>query len=386
MGMKNDNNKLNPLAIVIVLVVTATLLFGTIWMGMSARRATDDAVRSVSRMFMDELAGRREQVVASNLETNVNAIKNALELITADDLSNMDHLKAFELKMKQLYDLDKFALVDSDGLIYTSTGTLKNIDDYSFDYKTISKPDISVKDIRTKKKKVIIAVPVKGIKFEGKDIEACFMEIGTKRLFTGLSLQSDTNEMTFCNIYTKDGVALSDAILGGQASETNLYDALKKADFDRGYSYDRIKEDFDKGEAGVASFTYGDIQETLDYVPVTGTDWMLTYLIRESVISDNIRGISNKLTLRSVLQTLITIAALLLVFLYMVTQARKGAEAEAKREEAEAKLALQEELLEKEKQRAQLDNMITAMASDYRSVFYIDLDSDKGRCYRTSEN
>ena len=386
MGMKNDNNKLNPLAIVIVLVVTATLLFGTIWMGMSARRATDDAVRSVSRMFMDELAGRREQVVASNLETNVNAIKNALELITAEDLSNLDHLKAFDLKMKKLYDLDKFALVDSDGLIYTSKGTLNNIDDYSFDYKTISKPDISVKDLHTKNKKVIIAVPVKGIKFEGKDIEACFMEIGMKRLFTGLSLQSDTNEMTFCNIYTKEGVALSDAILGGQASETNLYDALKKADFDRGYSYDQIKEDFDKGEAGVASFTYGDIQETLDYVPVTGTDWMLTYLIRESVISDNIRGISNRLTLRSVLQTLITIAALLLVFLYMVTQARKGAEAEAKREEAEAKLALQEELLEKEKQRAQLDNMITAMASDYRSVFYIDLDNDKGRCYRTIEN
>ncbi len=275
-------------------------------------------------MFMDELAGRREQVVASNLETNVNAIKNALELITDEDLSNMEHLKAFDLKMKQLYDLDKFALVDSDGLIYTSKGTLNNIDDYSFDYKTISEPNISVKDIHTKNKKVIIAVPVKGINFEGKDIKACFMEIGMKRLFTGLSLQSDTNEMTFCNIYTKDGVALSDAILGGQASETNLYDALKKADFDRGYSYDRIKEDFDKGEAGVASFTYGDIQETLDYVPVTGTDWMLTYLIRESVISDNIRGISNRLTFRSVLQTLITIAALLLVFLYMVTQARKG--------------------------------------------------------------
>ncbi|MBQ3924275.1 MAG: hypothetical protein II696_02015, partial [Firmicutes bacterium] len=150
--MKNDNNKVNPLAIVIVLVVTATLLFGTIWMGMSARRATDDAVRSVSRMFMDELAGRREQVVASNLETNVNAIKNALELITAEDLSNLDHLKAFDLKMKKLYDLDKFALVDSDGLIYTSKGTSNNIDDYSFDYKTISKPDISVKDLHTKDK------------------------------------------------------------------------------------------------------------------------------------------------------------------------------------------------------------------------------------------
>ena len=51
--------------------------------------------------------------------------------------------------------------------------------------------------------------------------------------------------------------------------------------------------------------------------------------------------------------------------------------------ELKQRLALQEQLLEQEKHRAQLDKMITAMASDYRSVYYVDLDNDEAICYRS---
>ena len=50
--------------------------------------------------------------------------------------------------------------------------------------------------------------------------------------------------------------------------------------------------------------------------------------------------------------------------------------------ELEEKLALQEQLLTQEKHRAQLDSMITAMASDYRSVYHVDLDINEAICYR----
>ena len=39
-------------------------------------------------------------------------------------------------------------------------------------------------------------------------------------------------------------------------------------------------------------------------------------------------------------------------------------------------------LLEEEKKRTQQDNMITAMSTDYRSVYYVNLDNDEGICYR----
>ena len=58
------------------------------------------------------------------------------------------------------------------------------------------------------------------------------------------------------------------------------------------------------------------------------------------------------------------------------------AENRAKQQELEERLALQEQLLEQEKQRKEQDAMITAMASDYRSVYHVDIDHDDAVCYR----
>ncbi|MCR4838447.1 MAG: response regulator [Eubacterium sp.] len=44
------------------------LIFGTLWMGSRAAKDSADAVHSVSLLYLDELAGRREQVVEKNLQ------------------------------------------------------------------------------------------------------------------------------------------------------------------------------------------------------------------------------------------------------------------------------------------------------------------------------
>ena len=44
--------------------------------------------------------------------------------------------------------------------------------------------------------------------------------------------------------------------------------------------------------------------------------------------------------------------------------------------------AIQNELMLREKQQKELDSMITAMASDYRSVYHVDIDADDAVCYR----
>ena len=120
---------------------------------------------------------------------------------------------------------------------------------------------------------------------------------------------------------------------------------------------------------------------------------MLTYLIRESVITDQVSAISDGIVTRNLAQTALTTLALLAVFGFIVFQIRRNsrlnlekqtfeAETRVKQEEMERRLALQEQLLEQEKQRAQQDLMITALASDYRSVYYVDLESDEAICYQ----
>ena len=62
------------------------------------------------------------------------------------------------------------------------------------------------------------------------------------------------------------------------------------------------------------------------------------------------------------------------------------AESRAKQQELEKRLALQEQLLLHEQHQKELDSMITAMASDYRSVYHVDIDDNDAVCYRADPN
>lgn len=351
--------KRNPTATIAIigsLVLALILVAGTIWMGQSAKKGTEQAARSVSLLYLDELAGRREQVVENNLNDKIQTIRVAIELLTEDDLSEKSHLEAYQTRMKRLYTLDKFAFVDTDGLIYTSLGTETNIEEYGFDYKTLTEPEISVFHAGGSDKRVIIAVPV-NLSFQGKTLVVCFMAMDMEEMLSGVSMTTDTQGATFCNLYTREGVALTDAVFGGVAEEDNLLDAMQLADFEQPYSYASFSQAFQSGERGVVSFDYNGIQDTLAYIPVSGTDWQLTYLIRENVISERIGSISDATVRRSILQSVLAIAVMLAMFGYIIAQNRKNnrllleketadAEMRGKQEELEQRIALQTQLEE----------------------------------------
>ncbi|MBR3016953.1 MAG: hypothetical protein IKH57_07745 [Clostridia bacterium] len=123
MNSKEYRSK-NTIAVAVAggLIVMLVLVLGTIWMGQNARRDTETAVRSVSLLYLDELAGRRKQVVADNLRDRISDMQTALELMTEEDLMDEAHRQAYQVKMKALFGLEKFAFVDTDGRIYTSVG------------------------------------------------------------------------------------------------------------------------------------------------------------------------------------------------------------------------------------------------------------------------
>ena len=394
--MVSQKKRTTLTAIVVGATLILILVVGTIWTGSMARSDTESAVRSVSLLFLDELAGRREQVVAGNMQEKIDVIHTALELMTEDDLSDLEHMQAYQTHMKRLFVLEKFAFVDTDGLIYTSLGMQTDIDQYHFDYLTLDGPDISIKNLESEDKKVIIAVPVH-MSFQGKELVVCFMEIDMKEMLSGVSMDAQEDGATFCNIYTSDGIALTDTVLGGLAVEDNLLEALRNADFDAGYSHETFAQDFADGKSGEICFTYNGIKETLSYVPVTGTNWFLTYLIRESVITENISAISDGILRRSMIQTVITLVIMIAMFVYILRQAYKNArltleketanaENRVKQEEMERQLALQNELLAQKQQQQEQTRMITALASDYWSVYYLDLDTDDGVCYQAHDD
>lgn len=338
----NRNNRAIKIAIIGSILIALILVVSTLWMVQTAKRDNEIAVKTVSLLYLDELAGRREQVVNNNLQNRIRDLQTAVGLMTEEDLSDLTHLQAYQARMKQLYVLDKFAFVDENGLIYTSLGPQDNIAEYAFDYLTISEPEISIFNLNSSEKKVVIAVPV-DIPFDGHTLMVCFMEIDMDEMLSGVSMASGKDDTTFCNIYTHDGVALTDSILGGLAQEDNLIEAMRNADYDDGYSYERFLDEFENGVSGEVSFTYNGIRETLSFVPVGNTDWQLTYLVRESVISENISGLTNGMIIRGVILSILTVLAVAVLFLVILSETRRNTRLllESQNVQAEVKAAVE---------------------------------------------
>ena len=358
--MKTEKkNRINIISITALggIIIAVILIFGTYGLGRIAGNDTKAAVRNVSLLYLSELAGRREQVVSSILDDYIRDMDVAVGMLGEEDLSSKESLQDYQFRIKQLYDLDKFAFIDTKGVIYTSRGTRSDIDQYSIDYMNMSEPEISIKNLHSNDKKVVIALPVDNLKLEDNTLVVCFMEIDMDNLLRNVSIQSHNNT-TFCNIYTSDGVALTDMVLGGLASEDNLLAALEHAEYEKGYSYDRVLSDFKDNRSGEVSFAYNGISETLYYVPVHGTDWMLTYLIRESIIGEQINSISESIIIRSVVQSALTAVVMVIMFTLLFVQQRKAArdamdhevaetENRVRQQELEEQLAMQEELASK---------------------------------------
>ena len=80
--MKNFKKKTVVIITVCSVFIVLLLVLGTLWLGQSTKSDTDTAVRTVSLLYLDELAWRREQVVENNLNGNINTIRVAMDLLT----------------------------------------------------------------------------------------------------------------------------------------------------------------------------------------------------------------------------------------------------------------------------------------------------------------
>ncbi len=308
------------------MVIAVILLLSTVWVTSSARVGTRQAVDQVSEFYLEELAGRRAEVVTDELKTHFTYMENALGILEDRDLESQESLRRFLGRIKKLYDVDRFVLVDENGIVYTEHSTVSGLSRYSFLSEELTGPVVRTSNLYGARKQVILAVPVEDIRFQGARIKVCFTQVNIDEMLSSLTLKTGNTE-TWCNLYYQNGESLTDDAFGNLPEGSNLLTALLEADMGNTDGYEQLKGDFAEGRKGHLSFTYQGSQEDLCYVPVEGTGWMLTVLIRDNVISDQISSISSGMISRGTIQIIITVIVMLAVFLMLIHQSRKNAEA-----------------------------------------------------------
>ena len=232
--IKNSNRTI--LYVIIATFIIASILIGsTLYNSNKSRQGSMETVNNVSNFFLEELAARRVKLISSELESLSNELSLSVGCIDDEDLKSIKSLRRYIGRMKRCYNLNKFALVDENGYIYTDHSTSTSLSMYPFISDGLKEHYMGTSNVYGLKKQLIIANPVRDITFKGAKITACFMELDIQNMFSSITLNSVQTDVYY-NIYYKNGESLTKNSIGNRESGRNLMLELKEASFGSDFS------------------------------------------------------------------------------------------------------------------------------------------------------
>ena len=268
------------------------------------------------------MADRRARTITNLINNNFDYMEKAVSVIDDEKIENQADLRAAIGRMKRLLSLNRFALVDEDDVVYTQYTTYTGRSRHAFlANKTLDDKMISTVFLYGSSKELCLAIPI-DIKVMGKQFKACFVQIDINDI-VGL-LAFDDQESTHFALYSANGGNLSETELGQLIGHKNIFDATKGNVSEE--KWNAFREDFVNGNRGTLTFTINGVVDTICYEPVPDTGWELVVMIRESVIQDQIREISEKSLITNRIQILFLLVVTTLfsaVLFYLIRRLAK---------------------------------------------------------------
>ncbi len=318
-------------AVIGSLLITAMVIANTIYTSKQTIRATDAAVSEVSSFYLEAMADRRAKTITNLINSDFAQMEKALGFIEDEKVSSKEELQNALGKVKSLLSLDRFAVVDYDDIVYTQYTTYTGGSRHAF----LSEENMGERNISTvypygSSKQLCLALPVPGRYIIGKPFKACFVLIDIREIVDLLAFEDQGR--TYFGLYSKSGENLSDTELGPYVAGHNIFEAIEGVVPED--VLDEARDNFANEAEGSISFSANGADETLCYVPVPETDWEMVVLIRESVIHDRIRDISEKSLVASRRQIIFTLVLVLLFSTILLFQIRNlaGKKLEAEKE------------------------------------------------------
>lgn len=313
------------------IVVMAVVMAATMWMSAGATVVTDQAVDKVGGFYLQELAGHRTQVISGSLEERFEQMRRAMKLMAEEGVDTQEEVRAFIGKIEDLYDLEQFAVVDEDNVVYARYATYMGGSRYGFLTDGSLREDevMSSTSMYGANRQVCLALAVSGQSIGDKPLKACFGQVNINHIVQTLSTEELETGTSFC-IYHRNGDNLTKLDFGPISSNMNLFGAMKGNLTQDELS--RLKSDFENGTEGKIEFDYEGNKQTLFYEPIPNSHWLLTVLVADHLIQDQIRGVGDEMLTRSTVLIAITALLLLVLFGTLVYRMRKQTEAELEKE------------------------------------------------------
>ena len=318
MAQKKISNRTFVLTAVIgSLLIMAMVTANSVWTSKQTGVATDEAVSAVSSFYLEAMADRRAKTISNLINNSFDLMGKAVAYIDDEGVDSQAALRDAIGKVESLLGLNRFALVDEDNVVYTHYTTYTGGSRHAF----LSEAEITDRTISTvslygSSKLLCLTSPTPGLSILNKPFKACFVQLDIKDIVDLLAL--DDQGRTHFALYSKKGGNLSGTELGPVISNRNLFDAIQP--FVPQEVLREKRESFESEKEGSLSFASDGMEETLVHVPIQGTDWEMAVLIREGVIQDQIRDISEKTLANSRNQIIFTTVSVLALAVVLLIQ------------------------------------------------------------------
>ena len=273
------------------ILLVLTVIGNTIVSSGQMMTATDDAVSEVSSFYLEAMADQRAKTLANLIDSNFGDMEKAVEFIKDQGIKTDQELRDTLGSVKSLLSLDGFALADEDNIVHKQYTTYTGGSRHAF----LSEEEMEDRDVSTfsnygSTKEVCLAAPTPDLQIAGKPYKASFVQFDIREIIDLLAF--DDEGRTYFGLYSKNGECLSDTDLGPYIAKNNLFDSIKGILPED--EWNTMHENFSNGVEGDTSFTANGVVETISYVPVENTDWMMAALISESVIHDRLQSVREK--------------------------------------------------------------------------------------------
>ncbi len=310
-------------------LLMAMVIFNTVVSTRQTTVATNNAVSEVSSFYLEAMADRRSKTITNLINSNFDHMEKAVAYINSEGIKSEEELRATLGNIKSMLSLDRFALVDDDKIVHTQFTTYTGGSRHDFlSAENMDGRSVSTVSIYGSSRQLCLAAPTPDLKIAGKQYKASFVQIDVREIVDLLAFEDEGR--TYFGIYSRNGENLSGTEVGPYISVHNLFDIVKDVISEKKLS--EIRDNFANAVGGSLTFSPDEGEETLCYVPIEGTDWMMVVLIRENVIQDRIRSISDTSLTTSKRQIAFTLIVSVILFsgllLMLKTLSNKDLEAE----------------------------------------------------------
>ncbi len=145
------------------ILIMAILVVSTLWSYRQTNSATDEAVFAVSEFYLEAMADRRAKTITNLINNNFDQMGKTVAFMEEEDIRTQEDLRRAIGRVKSLLALNRFAVVDSDNVVYTQYTTYTGGSRHSFlAEEKIGEREISTVLMYGSSKQLCLAVPTRG--------------------------------------------------------------------------------------------------------------------------------------------------------------------------------------------------------------------------------